>query len=332
MRPGERTARKQIATARVDEVRADVVGEEFKLVAEVRQQLLAVLAADRTVALSQETVDLRQRALDLVRRQQEIGEATALAISATELESAEAQRELRQARVELTAELSELNRLLGLPPGYDLKVVGLGQPLPVTVFEELSDDELDRRITAGRMELRATEATYRRAEQELRLAVLQQYPRLGVGPGFERELEGENSLGLALSLELPVFNRNQGEIAEKRAARERAHAEYTSLLHRLRGEAFAARAAVRTAKVEVEAQEKDILPLLRRNQELFEGAYRAREINIIDWITAQQRAVSARREYLDALVRYRRAVIQLEAASGQPLSAAATTAPSTQPN
>ena len=331
--PGERDARKKVTKARSEEVRAEVVGEEFRVVAEVRQQRLAVLAADRTVALFEEAVDLRQRALDLVRRQREIGEATVLATSATELELAEAQRDLRQAKFQFDSEQRELTRLLGLPPEYRLNLTGLGNPLTITVYEEVTDDDLDRRLLAGRLELRAKAAAHRQAEQELRLAVLQQYPRLGVGPGFERELEGGKSLGLALSLELPLFNRNQGEIAEKRAARDRIHAEYAALLHRLRAEAFVARAAVRTSKGEVEAQEKDILPLLRRNQELFEGAYRAREINIIDWITAQQRAVEARREHLEALVHYRRSVIQLEAATGRPLSATATTiTPSTQPD
>ena len=331
LRPGERDARKKAAGARADEVLAEVVADEFRLVREVREQRLAVFAAERTVALLKEAADLRQRAFELVRRQRELGEATELDLSATELERAEAVRDLRQAQVELESELRELNRLTGLPPSYALNLTGMGEPLAVTVFEDLADDELDRRLLAGRLELKASEAAYRRSEQELRLAVLQQYPRLGIGPGFERELGGDKSLGLALSLELPLFNQNQGEIVEKRAARERARAEYAALLHRLRADAFAARAAVRTAKAEVEAQEKDILPLLRRSQELFEGAFRARELNIIDWITAQQRAVNARREYLDALVRYRRAVIRLEAAAGQPLSAAAAV-PSTNPS
>jgi outer membrane protein TolC len=81
----------------------------------------------------------------------------------------------------------------------------------------------------------------------------------------------------------------------------------------------------------VETQEKDILPLLRRNQELFESAYRARELNIIDWITAQQRAVNARREFIEGVVRYRTALIDLETATGQS-PAPPTTAPSTRPN
>lgn len=329
LRPGERDAQKSVAQAHVDEAQAQVVGDEFKLVGEVRTQRLAVFAAERTVALLQEAVGLRQHALDLVKRQRELGEATVLDLSATELELAEARRDLRHAQAEVSVELAELNRLMGLPPSYDLKLTGLGEPLAITVFDDVADEELDARILSNRLELRAKEASYRRAEQELRLAVLQQYPRLGLGPAFERELEGSKSLGVGLSLELPLFNQNQGEIAEKRAARERSRAEYSALLHSLRADAFAARTAVRTAKAEVEAQEKTVLPLLKRNEELFEGAYRTREITIIDWITAQHRAVNARREFLDTLVGYREAIIQLEAAAGQ---STATTAPSTQPN
>ena len=85
------------------------------------------------------------------------------------------------------------------------------------------------------------------------------------------------------------------------------------------------------ARAEVEAQDRDVLPRLQRNQELFEGAFRAGELNIIDWITAQQRAAATRREYLQTLVRYRRAVIGLETAVGHPMTGA-TTAPSTKPS
>lgn len=200
------------------------------------------------------------------------------------------------------------------------------------MFEDVTDEELDRFLLAGRPELRAGEAAYRRAEQELRLAVIAQYPRLGLGPAFEKELEGDKALGLALSLELPVFNQNQGEIAERRAARERARATYVALLHRLTADSFSARAEVRAAQQEVEAQEREVLPLLRRNQELFEGAFKARELNIIDWITAQQRAVDAQREYAESLVRYQQAVIKLETATGQPLAGTTTTRPATNPS
>ncbi len=331
LRPGESDAQKKVAGAGLAGVRADLVTEEYRVVADVRQQRLAVLAAERSVALFEEAADLRKLSADLVRKQRQIGEATELASSATELELAESHRDVRKARTELATEMRALNRILGLPPEYPLKLIGFGEPLTVIVLDDISDEELDRRLVAGRPELRAKEAAFEKAEQELRLAVIGQYPRLGLGPAFERELGGEKSLGIGLSLELPLFNRNQGEIAEKQAARDRVRAEYVALLHRLRSDAFSARATVRAAKAEVEGQEKDILPLLRRNQELFEGAYRARELNIVDWITAQERAVNARREYLDALVTYRKAVIEIDVAMGRPL-ATTTTRPSTRPN
>lgn len=330
LRMGERAARKDAARARIDEVNADVVAAEYKTMAEIRGQRWAVLGAHQSVKLLEEEAALRKRALDLVRERRQVGEGTELDISVSELELAEVRRDLRKAQGELEVQRRQLNRLLGLPPGYALRLTEAGQPLAVTVFEDLADEELDRRLLRGRYELRAREAAYTRAEKELKLSILRQYPRLRLGPAFEREVEGAQSLGLGLMLELPLFDRNQGEIAERRAARDRLRAEYQALLHGVRADAFAARATLRRARQEVETQEKDILPLIQRNQALFEGAFRARELNIIDWVTAQQRAVRARREYLEALVRYGEALVQLEAATGMPLSRS-TTMPATQP-
>lgn len=79
-----------------------------------------------------------------------------------------------------------------------------------------------------------------------------------------------------------------------------------------------------------------MLPLIKRSQDLFEGAYRARDIGIVDLVTARQRAVRARRESLDAVVRYRAALIRLESTVGRPLARPTpatrpTTGPATQP-
>lgn len=320
LRPGERDARQAVAAAKVDESIAEVGMDEYRVVTEVRTQWLAVLTAEQSARLLDDEVALRERSADLVRQRRKLGEGTDLEVSVAELERVEVRRDQRRAQSLLDAERQDLNRLLGLPPAYDLRLSDSGRPLAVTIFDDLSDDDLDRLLLAARPELRAKEAAYRGAEQELWLAVLGQYPKLGVGPSFERELDGGKSLGLGLSLEIPLLNQNQGEIAEKRATRERLRAEYVAKLHDLRGDAHAARADLRRARLEVDAQEQEVLPLIRRNQELFEGAYRARELSIVDWVTAQQRAVRARREYLDTLVRYRTALIRLESAVGQPLS------------
>ena len=191
-----------------------------------------------------------------------------------------------------------------------------GKPFVVTVVEDLPDDALGARLVRGRLDLRAIEKAYAVAEGELHLAVLRQIPALRLGPYYGRDPTGDGFLGLALGLELPLFDRNQGEIAEKRSARERARAAYVAALHRLRAAAVEARAQVRRARLEVEAQEREVLPLVERNQSLFDGAVKAGELGVLDWVTALQRGLGARQAYLESLVRYQTSVVEYEAALG----------------
>ncbi len=316
----QRDVRKNSASATEVQIAAELIADEFKLIGEVRLQRLAVFAASRRVALIKQAVDLRNQSLAMIGRQRELGEANALAMSAIELEAAKSKRDLRRAEATLVEGKIALNHLMGLPPEYLLELSDIDKPMRVTLLDDITDKELDRRLLAGRYELRSMEAAYQKSEEDLRLAVLQQYPSLGFGPAFERELDGSKSLGLSLSIELPILDQNQGPIAQKRAAREAARLRYISLLQQLRTEAWAARAQVRLAYVDVDLQEREIIPLLDRTQELFESAYRAREISIIDFIAAQQRTVDARLEHISSVVQYRQAVIKLETSVGQYLS------------
>jgi outer membrane protein, heavy metal efflux system len=316
LRTGERAAREDVANARIEQVRAEIAAEEWEAVAKARSQRLAVLAGEQTIVLLDQEAALRERALELVRRRREVGEGTELDVSTAELEVAELRRDRRRVETDLELARRELNRLLGLPPGYHVVLSDSGKPLVVTVYEDLQDGELGARVARGRFDLRALEASYAGAEHELRLAVLRQYPSLRLGPSWSHEEGSDNFLGLAAGLQVPLFDRNEGEIAEKRSARDRARAAYAARLHELRGKAFEARTRIRRTRMELEAQEAEVLPLVQRNQDLFERAARAGELVVLDWVTALQRALRARAAHLETLVRYQEAVIEFEAALG----------------
>ena len=316
----ERSARQGAASARIREAAAEMVAEEWRVVAVLRALRLEVLSHEQSLAVLEEEVALRERIHGLVKQRRAAGDGTELEVSAAELDLAELRRERRRSQGALEASRRELNRMLGLPPAYALKLADSGKPLTVVVYEDLDDSELERRMMAGRFELRAKEASYERAEQELQLALYGQYPRFSVGPSFGREPEHTSYLGLGLTLEIPLFNRNQGEIAAKQAERRRLRAEYAALLHRLKAGAYDARAKSQRARLEIDVEEREILPLVRRSQDLYAGAFQAKELGVLDWVTAQRRALQARRAYVDALVAYRLAVIQLESATGVPLS------------
>ena len=320
LQPWRREAREAVAGAHIATVRAEIVADEWSLVREARVRLLDVSAAVQVASMLDEEVDIRTRMLDLAVRSRDAGEGTDLDVSVAELELAEMRRDQRFAQAETAAARRSLNALLGLPPEYELPLTGDSAAATVTVFADPSNEELERRVLAGRPELRALEAAYEEAEQQLRLAILGQYPALELGLGFERESEGDSFLGPTAGIELPIFDRNQGQIAERMAARDRARATYIATLHRLRAEAYDARASLRIARQEIEIQDRDVLPRVQRNQDLVEGALRAGELRVLDWVSAQQRALRARRTYLETLLRYQRSVIEIEAATGMPLS------------
>lgn len=322
LRPAEREARTSVANVRIEAARAEVLADEYRVVAQTRRAHVDLLAAEQIVHAFEQETSLRGQAAAMIRERKGIGEATALDVVAVELEKTNIERELREARYDVEVRAGVLRSILGVPPTAPLVLTARGRPLSTVLQPDLDDDTIDARILAHRLDLKASEAAYRVAEEELRLATAKQAPRFSLGPSFEREVEGTQSLGVGGSVELPIFDRNQGEIAARLAARDRARADYVALLHTVRASAFAARTALTRSKAELEAQQRDVLPLVDQTDALFTKAFESREVTAFEWLSARSRALDARRGFVNALVSYAGAVADLEAATGAPLGVA----------
>ena len=320
LRPGERASKQAVAQAQIDQVSAEVVAEEWKLVADVRRQRMTLAAQRRQAELLDQEVSLREQVLQLLQRRRELGEVRELDIALADIDLAEIRRDRRVAAAELEAALIEMNRRIGLPGSFALKFPPTENPLRFTVYPTVTEQDVEQRLLAGRFELRAAHAAYAKSEGELRLAIERQFPRISLGPSHSREPEGTNFLGLGVSIELPFFDRNQGEIATMDIRREQARARYASLLYQVVTSAYEALARLRRTQQEVEILERDVIPSLQRTQDLFERGFRSRDVGLFEWIMTRQRALKVRQAYLDALLRYQNSVIDLEAATGVPLA------------
>lgn len=317
--PDERPAKRAVADADLALARARVESAERRLAAEVRVARIAVLTAEQSARLLRQELALRDDAVTLLRKQRDLGEATELALTVVELDRATVQRAVREADATAARNRRVLNESLGVPPDLGLALVGSGVDIEFVLVPDVSDDALDSAIIDGNPELRERFLAHARAEGELRLAVAGQYPHFGLGPSFEDDVDGNASLGLAATLELPIFDRGAGPIAEKTAARETARAAYVATLHAIRARAFDSRETLRRARLEVDVQRSEVLPLVQRTEQLFEGALRAREVSIFEWLTARSRAIESRRDLLDALSHYATAAVELDAVTGAPL-------------
>ncbi|MGH9434415.1 MAG: TolC family protein, partial [Terriglobia bacterium] len=89
-----------------------------------------------------------------------------------------------------------------------------------------------------RADLLALRAGYESQEQSVRQAVLAQFPALTIGVVQSRDpVEGINDFGPDITLTLPLFNRNRGQIAIQRATRAVLRQTYEARLDQAVGNA-----------------------------------------------------------------------------------------------
>lgn len=129
---------------------------------------------------------------------------------------------------QINANHHDLNALLGLAPNLILRLVGDTQ---LQSLDETKVRANMESIGERRPDLLALQAGYESQEQRFRQSVLAQFPVLNVGLTRTRDTSGLYSQGFGITLGLPIFNGNRGNIAIERATRQRLHDEYQMRLN-----------------------------------------------------------------------------------------------------
>jgi outer membrane protein TolC len=121
----------------------------------------------------------------------------------------------------------ELNTLLALRPGARLTLAAPPEPDEVpqdTVAHALVD------LGQRRPDFLALRAGYAEQDERYRAALLAQFPRLDIGVTRGRDTSAIYTSGLSISVTLPLFNGNRGNIAVEKATRDSLYQEYSQRL------------------------------------------------------------------------------------------------------
>ncbi|HVA64592.1 MAG TPA: TolC family protein [Terriglobales bacterium] len=161
----------------------------------------------------------------------------------------DADANLRQLQADADLTRRQLLELLGLDPDAHLPLVGRDQS------PALSSRQFHQALAAlpqRRADLLALAAGYQAQEQALRQAILAQFPALTATVSQARDpVEGVNSVGVGVTLTLPLFNRNRGEIALQRATRAELRQTYQARLDQAVGDAEQVWAAARILRAQL---------------------------------------------------------------------------------
>jgi outer membrane protein TolC len=315
---GKRGHRIQSARDLDQAAKFDLASAAWKVRSGVREALLKYVVTSRNLELLHREENLRSAQTDILQKRLAAGEiarpelaAAQTSLSETRLEIVAAEGDLTQSRVALAA-------AIGVPAAAinDLAFSWSSFDAPDS---SLSPKEIQQDAVLNRLDVQSALAQYAAAEANLQLEIAKQYPDIQIGPGYTYE-ERDNFFTLGLSATLPLFNRNQGPIAEAEAKRkeaaaaflekqsqvvaesEQAFAAYNSSLHQLMENRQSLRRDVQNAR----------LRTTQRAQQLGEedtlGVNEARlESNALD------------RSELDALAQVQAALGRLEDAVQRPL-------------
>ena len=270
------------------------------MVAEVSKHFAAVQAAEQLCEFRRTVVTVTQAAAELSDRQYEAGNVSELARVTEQTAYEQAQLELEHAELDAADSRERLNRLLGLwgpQTGWTL-----GQKLPEPPAAEPPLEHLERQALRWRLDVDAARKQVALLTRAVALARnFRLFGKIEVGAQGHQDPDGPRVLGPSLTLELPIFDQRQAQIA-------RLEAEQRQSEHRLQALAVDARAEVRLARTQLLANRRIIdryrdrlLPLRRQIVSLSQLHYNGMLLGPYQLLTAKQAELETYRMYVEAL-------------------------------
>jgi cobalt-zinc-cadmium efflux system outer membrane protein len=303
----ERAARAE--SADVDRVVSQAVAAVF----------FEALGASEQLRLSQENAALAESLYDISNSRVSAGAAAPLEENTARIRRAKATRQLIRDETQLLNAKLTLATALGIDSKQTLRLEGSlpgAAALPPLVELLALAERSHPRLLASRATLEAQQSASALAEADA-------WPDLSIGASYAREEEDDIVKG-GLSVEIPLFNRNQGERERAKAVVRRATAASRSARLEVGEKLRRSYANYDAATRSVAAFDSDVLRSHRENLKLIEAMYQAGKIQYIEVVLLQRELLEGRLGYLDARLELALAQIATRAAAGLELTSRAT--------
>ncbi|MDG2538344.1 TolC family protein [Dyella jiangningensis] len=216
--------RREAAKATADEVDASLLWEEWQTIGKARLLVIDLVEGRRQLALQQEALDLLTQRESRITKAIDAGNVDRVTVASDLSAAADARTAFHDLQRRQLDQQQQLAALLGLKPDV---AVPLAASLAPADLDAASIRQQADSISRRRPDLVALQLGYRAQEATLRAAVLAQFPPLSIGYDASQDNSRVRNGGPAVSFALPIFDRNQGNVAIAKATREQLHQEYT---------------------------------------------------------------------------------------------------------
>ncbi len=300
--------------------RFDLADLAWKLHSGTRRALLDYLLASRSLELLHSEEQIRTEQVRILQQRFVAGDIPRPEVDLARIELSKTHLSISAGEGQVAETKAALAAAMGIPvagiEGLDFAWSDLDSPPGAQSF---SPQQIQRDAVLDRLDIRRALAQYAAAESDLQLEIARQYPDIQIAPGYTFE-ERNSFFTLGLAITLPIFNRNQGPIAEAEAKRKEAAATFLQKQAQVIGDSEKALAVYSAALNELAEADQSLRQLQETQLRMTQLAFAVGEEDRLTLNGVQLENAAVARARLDALGRAQIALGDLEDAIQRPLS------------
>jgi outer membrane protein, heavy metal efflux system len=290
--------------------------QSSRILSDVGQSFYSTLAAQEMVNVRSRLLEIAMDAVETAHQLANVGQADAPDVLQAEVEAQQAKMEYETSQRRYIQAFRSLAALVGKA---DLPVSPLRGELehpPAIDAGQIVDQ-----ITQDSPSVRRAQQDVVRAQAEIRSAKRESVPDLEVHAGMQQNFEptsqfGTRSTGLqgfaTAGITLPIFNRNQGNVASAEAELTRSQAEVTRIQLSLRQAIQPLLQTYLSSQAEVGRYRDEMVPRADRAYQLYLTKYRQMGSAYSPVLVSQRTLFQLRVGYVQALEKVWTAVIALQ--------------------
>ena len=312
---GKRASRIQFAKEQKNIATLDYEARLSELILEAKNVFNNVLLAQSELLLTRERLDFEIKLLDIIQKSYVAGRLTQAEFLNSEQKLAQARISLQGKEETLKNELHNLRKLLSIDESTPLECSTKLEPL----FYGVKPDKIKETMLANHPRIKLRQSSIKLTEAQLAEDRAGRIPDLKVGLDYMEPGQGiPNMLGLNIELPLPIFNQNQGKIAQTQseliAAQEQLQAVENDLI-------TAFNQAVNNYQLAADNMtlyESKIMPNEEKQYKIVEESYKFGRISHQEALTARIKLIDTTLAYLRLIKVLNDASAELEYLAGKP--------------
>ncbi len=332
---GKRRKRVRVAELEIAQIGAEVAALERQIAAEIRITYAAAVAAARQLDVLEKLIAADNEIVRATEARLTEGDVAPLDVNLVKVERSRLQIQAIEAKNNLETALITLQSLTGTDVAESLKIAPQSERPPRL---DLGLSELTNLALTGRNDLQAARISEELGTARIDLAKSLATPNVAGSVKYSRNkgiidlpttagggfaIDKDNALTFGVSVELPFFNRNQGEVAAATSEKVLATRNREFLEASIRRDVAIAYRNYRAAAEKLVLYSTQILPLSEENLKSVRAAYGFGEFSVFEVVNEQRRLSENLAGYTESLREYYTALAELETALGASLPASA---------